>query len=1043
MKSEGPEHMEPGLYEKLLAQADQRLLDSIGDPSLYDIADVDPENSHFVMAQFFEKLLKTSLSKFRGKEAEERQRKLIDRIVEEIGNDLAGQFRLAKPTKQLLAVRKSTESSLTRPDTPLSRSALFTGTRQDPSLASQLKKEIVSADRVDILCSFIKWSGLRLILGELCELTNRPAEEGQPRLRVITTSYMGVTDPKAVEKLMELANTEVLVSYDTKRTRLHAKAYLIHRKTGFGSAYVGSANLSHTAISEGLEWTPKISQYELPHLWDRLSGTFETYFNDDEFEPLNSSTIEKFRQAIERERSTSDDKDRDTIASFDLHPYPFQEEILENFAYEREFNDKYRHLLVAATGTGKTMVAAFDYKRWSNDFQHRPRLLFIAHREEILRQAMATYRAVIRDQNFGDLLVGGHKPSQWDHLFCSIQSYKSQSLSKKFPPEYFDYVVVDEFHHSAADSYQDLMDHVKPKVLLGMTATPERADGLDVFHWFGGELSAEIRLPDAISRRLLCPFQYFGVSDSVDLDSLTWKGGGYDILELDRIYTGDDVRAGLVLDKVREILTNPLQAIGLGFCVSVAHAEFMAKFFSDRGVPSLALSAQSSTDDRRAAQRRLVSREVNFLFVVDLYNEGVDIPEVDTVLFLRPTESLTIFLQQLGRGLRLHKEKDCLTVLDFIGAQHKRFRYASRLRALSTEPAARLDHEVRNGFPHLPAGCSLQMEAVAQQRVLENIRQSLQLRRPQMISELRELGRFLGKAPTLKEALNYLHTDLDELLKRGLWSRLLSDADLVPAPEDIDEDLLARGIRRLSHIDDPHYIDFLLEWLDQPGAIGRNTKDERWLNMVFLTLFSSLKELSLPDAIQRLEQNPVARRDLSAMLQYRGAQTKVRTRQLDVDRYGPLGLHGTYTLHEILASLGYWTMESRPQFREGCLHMPESKLDAFFITLNKTEKAYSPTTMYEDYALSDELFHWQSQSTTSIDSPTGQRYVKHREKGYAPILFVREHPQIVSNLATPYCFLGSAEHVSHSGSKPISITWKLEHPMPARLLRITARQATA
>lgn len=1043
-------NLPPGLYEKLLAEADQHCLEQLGDPRLFNLADLDAEDSHTAVAQYLEHLLATSLALFRGREAAERQRRLIDRILatlaEELGADWQGRFRLSDPLRRLLAVHaQAPTAAQDRPDTPLSRSALLTSTRLDPSLASQLRKEIATAERVDILCSFVRWSGLRLILDELRGLAARLGD-GSTRLRLITTSYMGATDPKAIEALSQLPNTEVRVSYDTKRTRLHAKAYIIHRATGFGSAYVGSANLSNAALSEGLEWTSKISQYELPYLWAKIVGTFDTYWNDEEFERYTAETRPKLRQAIEREREGVSSGNDQPIAQFDLHPYPYQEEILDVFAAEREIQGKNRHLLVAATGTGKTIIAAFDYRRWAASHEVNGRqtsLLFVAHREEILRQALGTFRGVLRDQNFGDLLVGGTDPDQQEHLFCSIQSYNSRALTE-LPPEHFEYVVVDEFHHAEAPSYQRLMNHVRPKVLLGMTATPERADGLDVFRWFGGEASAEIRLSDAINRRLLCPFQYFGISDNVDLAGLTWQRGGYDVGQLDQLYTGNDARAGLVLGKTREMLLDPRQACGLGFCVSVAHANFMARFFTEHDLPAMALSAESSEEDRRAAQQKLERREVNFVFVVDLYNEGVDIPAADTVLLLRPTESLTVYLQQLGRGLRLHKDKECLTVLDFIGAQHRNFRFASRLRALSSEPTVRLEQEVENGFPHLPAGCAIRLERVAQQRVLENIRQSIHLRRPQVVAELKELGRHLARPPKLREAMDYLHADLDELLKRGLWSRMLAEAELIESPRDPDEVQLASGIRRVAHIDDSQQIRFLLRWLSESEVGGSDPLSQRRKSMLFITLFGSEGQgWSMTQAQDRLRQNHAAVRDLLAVLEYRLQSTRIRFEAIEPELSGPLALHAAYTRDEILAGLGHWTLERRPDFREGVLHLLEKRIDAFFVTLHKTEDAYSPTTMYEDYAISDRLFHWQSQSTTSVESPTGQRYINHREMEYTPLLFVREHKHLPNGLASPYCYLGPVEHVSHEGSRPISIVWRLRHALPARLLRVTARQASA
>jgi hypothetical protein len=421
--------------------------------------------------------------------------------------------------------------------------------------------------------------------------------------------------------------------------------------------------------------------------------------------------------------------------------------------------------------------------------------------------------------------------------------------------------------------------------------------------------------------------------------------------------------------------------------------------------------------------------------VVDLYNEGVDIPEVDTVLFLRPTESLTVYLQQLGRGLRLHDEKECLTVLDFIGAQHRQFRFASRFRALSTDPTGRLEGEIESGFPHLPAGCFIRLERVAQQRVLENVRQSLTLRRPQMVGDIRELGRHLGRAPTIRETLEYLDTTLSEILKRGLWSRLLNDAGLADAPVAADETRLAKGIHRLIHIDDPQQIRFLLAHLD--GQTPSDRLAERRRAMLHVTLWGTDGiSMSIDKADERLRVNPSALADLKAVLDYRLHHTRTRPTELLPDLTGPLALHAEYTRDEALIGLGHWNLERRPDFREGVLHIPDRKIDAFFITLQKTEEAYSPTTMYEDYAISDELFHWQSQSTTSADSPTGQRYIHHREQGYTPLLFVRERKSLPGGLASPYAFLGPAHYLSHQGSRPLSIVWRLRTPMPTRLARV-------
>ncbi len=1025
-----------GLYDQLLtaklrARLDPRFEELVGKEK------VEADHAGGALAQYLERLVVASLSSLRGKDVADAQRRLIDRVLgaleDEFGADWTDRFQLHWPLTRLLAVhaeRVQTGIEVRRPETSLARSALLTGMQPDPPLASELSREFAAADRVDVLCSFIKWSGIRLLRDSLRDLTATPHPDG-PRLRVITTCYMGATDLPAIEWLRKLPNTEVKISYDTEHTRLHAKAYLVHRSTGFGSSYIGSANLSRAALSEGLEWTSKISQYELPHLWQKIVATFVRYWND-EFEAYGESTVEKLREALARERreGTEDPADH---PSFDLRPFPFQEEILDALAAEREVLGKSQHLIVAATGTGKTMISAFDYRRWAGS--RRPSLLFIAHREELLRQALGTFRAVLRDHNFGELLVGGSDPVQKDHLFCSIQSYNSRGL-ERLAVDRFEYVVVDEFHHAAAPSYGRLLDRIQPKVLLGLTATPERADELDVFARFGGEATAEVRLPDAIERRLLCAFQYFGVADSVNLDGLQWQRGGYRTEDLDRVFTGNDVRAGLVLDKVRETLLDPLASRGLGFCVSIAHAEFMARFFNAHGLPSLALSADSPREDRRSAREQLVGRKVNFVFVVDLYNEGVDIPEVDTVLFLRPTESLTVFLQQLGRGLRLHQEKECLTVLDFIGSQHREFRFARRFRALSTDPTGRLKDEIEAGFPHLPPGCSIHLERVAQEHVLDNLRASVRLRASRVVTDLKELGKHLGRAPAIREALEYLDITLSDLLKRGRWSRLLAEAGFGVSAPDQDEETLRKGVRRIAHVDDPRQIRFLLDHLD--GKPSGDQLAERRRTMLHVTLWGQTgKAMSLDTAERRLRSNAGALFDLRAILEYRLRNTRTRPTELLPDIAGPLALHAEYTRDEVLVGLGHWEMERRPEQREGVLHLVDKRVDVLFVTLHKSADSYSPTTMYEDYAISDSLFHWQSQSTTSAESETGKRYIHHKRFGYTPLLFVRESKDVAPNdIASPYVFLGPVSYVSHTGSKPMSIVWQVRSRMPARIARV-------
>ncbi len=1051
--------LSPGLYESLVDGTLKKRISQLPNAFETICKELDPANSHIVLSRHVADILSQELSEQSGESKVQAQTEICNLMIEFLQDKSKGIsksfFEVELPAEQLLAVVSTENDSaistrskkhVLRPETPLSTSCLLTGTRIDPSLASQIRKEIDTSDEIDILCSFIKWSGIRVLEEELRTFTSRK----NVRLRVITTSYMGATDPKAIEFLQNLPNTEIRISYDTKRTRLHAKAYLFHRHSGFGAAYVGSANLSHFAITDGLEWNVKISQTETLHLWQKAVGTFETYWNDPEFISYSSSDFDRFSAAIKTEKNLGSDSP--ATFQFDITPYGYQQEILDKLETEREVHNYWRNLVVAATGTGKTVIAALDYRRECERRSKqkkvtRPRLLFIAHREEILKQSLACFRAVLKDQNFGDLFVGINVPSQLDFLFVSIQTWNSRNLTNQFEEDYFDYVVVDEFHHAEAPSYDMLLKYLQPRILLGLTATPERADGMDILHHFGGRICAEIRLPDAINRKLLSPFQYFGISDSVDLSALKWQRGGYIPAELEERYTGNDSRADLIVRSVMEKLTDYRKSRGLGFCISVKHAEYMAGYFSKCGIPAIALTGASSHEIRNAVQKKLISREINYIFTVDLYNEGVDIPELDTILFLRPTESLTIFLQQFGRGLRLHSEKECLTVLDFIGQAHQNFNFEMRFRALMDVPRHRIDEEIEQGCLHLPLGCIIRLERIAQQHILNNIRSAISINKNSLLRSIKSFELDSGQELSLSSYLDYHHMDLDQIYKRSSWAQMCAEAGVRGSFTEPDTAVLSKGLRRISHINSLPQINALLHMLEMSDIeildyLISNKDAQKRMNIAVCSLFSDMEITEALEGYLRLSNNPVLRDELNTFLEMRRANVEFNSKRVSLPFSCALDLHGSYTLDEILVAFGYDSEKKRRSIRQGVVHLPDLKADAFFVTLNKSEDAYSPTTMYEDYALSETLFHWQSQSTTSETSETGLRYVNHISMGYTPLLFVREDKS-KDNISCPYSFLGDLEYVSHSGSSPMSVVWRLKNPIPARILSFAKRMLAA
>jgi superfamily II DNA or RNA helicase/HKD family nuclease len=1045
----GDEFVQEGLYESLLTEQLQQQAASSGD-WVSQIARVDKAELPLVVARHLAPIIEKALSRVRDPAQRLDVVHRLLAVLAEDGDavdepivDAGGEMQ------QLLSVSKATvmgqtvRPALRRPVTPLSEAALLTNARGEPTLAAELRAELDSVDGVDLLCAFVKWQGIRLLAEPFRDLRDR----GVP-LRVLTTTYIGATDARALDALVNDYGAEVRVNYETNRTRLHAKAWLLKRRTGFDTAYVGSSNLSQAALVDGVEWNVRLSTVGSPALIEKFRTTFDSYWENREFEPYEPTRDgERLRAALEIAGGGPRTRETITLSGLEVRPLPHQLEILEELDAERTLHHRHRNLVVAATGTGKTVVAALDYRRLVRETYGRDlTLLFVAHRVEILRQSQRMYQEVMVDATFGELWVGGEVPTRGRHVFASIQSLSASKIAA-LDPRHFDVIVVDEFHHAQAASYQRLLDHVKPQELLGLTATPERSDGVDVRSFFDGRTAAELRLWDALDENLLCPFHYFGIHDGTDLTNVVWKRGAYDVAALNALYTENDSRTRLVFKEVQDKISDPSRMRALGFCVSTAHARYMEAAFSAAGIPAKAVWADTSSADRADALRALKNREINVIFAVDLFNEGLDVPEVDTVLFLRPTESATIFLQQLGRGLRMTEEKSVLTVLDFVGHQRQDFRFDQRFRALTGSSRKELERQVQEGFPFLPAGSQIVLDSVTREAVLANIRQQVSPHWPSLVSELRQ---FTGDG--LKAFLEESGRDLANVVRKTAgrsWTALCREAgkDLPdPGPR---EAALQKRVRALSHVDDAvRAYDYNKSLSPAVAPYSElSLLEQRLARMLFFTMYPDGGNFAdIGSGLESLAAEPAVRSEMRQVVDIAFDRARRTTYPLwthapslaDV----PLEIHGSYQREEILAALDYATLKRRPStMREGVAWCDSVQSDAFLITIKKAEKQYSPSTMYKDYALSPDLFHWESQSVIASDSPTGQRYINHQRRGTNVLLFVRAEAQD-STGTLPYAFLGPASYVSHVGDRPMAITWKLHQPMPTEIY-LSSRVAIA
>ncbi|WP_428266246.1 DUF3427 domain-containing protein [Haliangium sp.] len=1016
-----------GLYEALITEALQERLRALGESLVPRSDDLRTAEAADRIALHLSRVVQRAIEGIGDRERVASGVALARRLIAEVDTFLAragvASEAPVEPGTVLHAITSrlpdGSAETIPEPLIPLLDTTLLTNAPGEPTVGHQLREEICSADRIDVVMAFIRRTGI----GRLREALQRHCDAGR-QLRVLTTTYTGTTEGAALDLLRD-AGAEVRVSYDLSTTRLHAKAWLFHRGSGFSTAYVGSSNLTHSAQITGLEWNVRISGARNPGVIEKVAAVFESYWNSGEFADYDPHEFEARTVA----RDAADPAF--LLSPVEIRLEPFQERLLEQVEVSRR-KGHHRNLIAAATGTGKTVMAAVDYARLRQRLP-RARLLFVAHREEILTQSLATFRHALREPAFGELFVGGKRPRRFEHVFASIQSLHSVGLAA-LDPAHFDVVIVDEFHHAAARSYQNLLEHLTPRELVGLTATPERSDGLPVLSWFGDRIAAELRLWDAIDQHRLTPFVYYGVHDGLDLRDIPWRRGrGYDSEGLSNLLTGNDVWARSVLTQLAARVGDPSTIRGLGFCVSVAHARFMAKAFNGAGVAAVAVWSDTPDGERQAALRDLAAGRVQVVFSVDLFNEGVDVPAVDTLLLLRPTDSPTLFLQQLGRGLRRHDGKSVCTVLDFVGHHRKEFRFDRRLRALLGGTRRHVERQVQQGFPFLPAGCHMELDPVAAEIVLTNIREAVPTRWTAKVDELRALAASGGPA-TLAGFLAEAGLDLDELYTGSRsWSDLRESAGLSVAAIGPQEKVLRRACGRMLHVDDVERLDAYREFLSLPEAppLGALTpRKQRLLRMLIASVVDRAvgKTDSLATGCALLFEHPQVRAELVELFDTLAERVEHLHGELRSLPEVPLQVHARYTRIEILAAFGLGRGAKVAPWQTGVYWAKDVPADLLAFTLDKTSGQFSPTTRYRDYAISRELIHWESQSVTRADSATGLRYQQHAHRGSAVMLFARQRAD-----ERAFYFLGPARYVRHESEQPMAITWRLETPLPGDL----------
>lgn len=1046
--------MEIGVYEQIINQLFEEKISSIDQTRFYIGERVIEKNEvakllSMYLTSIFEQMLSDVVGTNDDDEDDDQKknavkkgidlantiiRKLVSDFHLESGNLLSAQAKI------LTAVIDKTQSDYPdlakrleeiMPMKGLVNGALFTG--KGIKLYTELQKEIASADEIRLMVSFIKKRGLKLLLQQLKEFTNRGG-----KLRVITTTYMKATDFEAVKMLAALRNTEIKITYDETSERLHAKAYIFIRNTGFNTAYIGSSNLSEQALDTGAEWNVKVTQMEQPRMMKTIMGAFDASWWGEGYDTFTDGLDdERLKAAI------SDEADNEIDFSILqlIRPFDYQQEILERLQVERNVRGHWRNLVVAATGTGKTVMAASDYKAFagSND---RARLLFVAHREEILRQSLLTFRKVLSDYNFGEKWYGGEEPASYEYIFASKDTLNNRLEELQLPADYYDYIVIDEVHHAAASSYRKIINYFKPKVLLGLTATPERMDGEDITEDFDGTISAEIRLDDALNKGLLAPFYYYGITDSVDYSEVAWDKGHYVASDLSQIYTYNDARTAVILKSLQQYVDNIRDVRALGFCVDQQHAKYMASKFTLCGLKADVLTSENAKM-RTILYNRLKNKEINYLFVVDMFNEGVDIPEVDTILFLRPTESLTVFIQQFGRGLRKAEGKSHVDILDYVGNSRAEFNYTERMRVMLGRTSMSVEEEMERDCPHLPLGCRIILEPKAKEYIMNNIKGAIKRFNARKIDALVQNFERNHSVPlSLTNFVRIYQMPIDRLYRGRTWTQILNEAGIDDKQSRFNTELSRAVLRKWLATDSYSYLCFIAQLARISFKIKvrqMSAVDQKRLLMLYYDLFETAGRFDdLQDMVDELAEDSAFCRELKEvidiLLQDNRAYEKPDNSLLPDF---PLKLHGVYTKAQIQVAIGTSTLERKSPAREGVERNKVTKVEAMFVDIIKNREEGS-TTDYDDKALSPYLFQWDTQNRVKPESKEGQAYINQTQ---TMLLFVREQKNFVEDKSRTmgYVYLGRVVlsdwiYKNLGNRMQMQIRWNMIEPIPGSVM---------
>ena len=957
-----------------------------------------------------------------------------------------------------------------------------------------LKQELLNCKKFYFIVSFIRYSGIQLLINTLDEL-EKQGIQGE----IITSVYLNITDSKALRKLLSYKNIKVKI-YNNSSESFHTKAYLFEKEK-YHSVVIGSSNISQSALYSAEEWNVKLTDSSFFNIYGKSLNQFEKLWHSNEAIELTQDFIdeyEKYKKSV-NVQNTFDYRKTKIEQENEFVPNSMQKRVLQKLK-ETRINGNKKGLVISATGTGKTYLAAMDIKQFfeinSNtenklfkitDKKSKTsniKFLFIAHREELLENAINVFSKVLKiDKNEFGRIYGGLKEIDKSIIFASIQSLRN--CYNEFKPSFFDYVIVDEFHHSMSDSYLKTLSYFNPKFLLGLTATPKRMDGKDILSLCDYNVVDEIGIKEALEEELIVPFHYFGVNDyTINYDNIPYKNGKYnEKILLENLLL--NTRTDYIVKKINKFGFDGDELSAVAFCQNIEHAFFMKEEFSKKGYKSAAITANTSSNERSEILEKFKNKKIEILCVVDILNEGIDIPTINLLLFLRPTMSSTIFIQQIGRGLRKAKNKDFVTIIDFIGNHKKDYLlinyFSSEVDNKDTlfTKKEKIINEIKNQFSNIPKSCYVELDRICQNRIIEKIEKinfsSKNILKEMYLDYKVEIGKsedeFLQiadfdtnielfqelclkmhsfynaqlqfedskifKNENEKNPLNTTEIEFLEYLEKKItlvepFTFLIIDY-LATGKEYINNsDLLNKykGFFDIKRNFEKHYLlnrNRIFEELIEDEILEKNLYGYKF-SKKYKNLFSNKKLNEKNNMKSQQKENKLNFINRLKQLIHLGLNEFKRN---DLDEFNENILISYKEYKRVELQILLDSKVPKGSWRAG--YANTDKDICLFATIDKTH-IFQENLKYDNSLFADDIIQWISQPKTSHNSSVGQMFIHHKEKGFKVHIFIRKYAFMNGNKTNPFIYLGNAQYYSSQGDKPMKILWKLDKKIPQKLI---------